>query len=122
MIGLTRGFVNAGAERVVASLWKVDEDATAELMKYFYTGVFKEGLAPATALRNAQIKMWKTKRRHQPYYWAAFVLHGEYRPFAVTDPRDSTRAQIVAALSIIALVSGIIVMRRRKKLRPTTLS
>lgn len=124
LIGLTRGFMNAGTARVVASLWKVDEDATAELMKYFYAGVLKERLAPATALRNAQIKMWQSKRRRPPYYWAAFVLHGEYRPLAVTDPPEPTRAQIaVGLLSIVlALLSGIYVIRRRTKLRPTTLS
>lgn len=124
LIGLTRGFMNAGAERVVASLWKVDEDATAELMKYFYAGVLQEGLAPATALRKAQIKMWQIKRRHPPYYWAAFVLHGEYRPSPVTAPRGPTCAQITAAgLSIVlALFGGIYVLRRRKKLRLTTLS
>jgi CHAT domain-containing protein len=116
LIGLTRGFMNAGAASVVASLWKVDEDATAELMKYFYTGVLKEGLAPATALRNAQIKMWQTKRRHPPYYWAAFVLHGEYRSSAVTESRGLTRVQIAAAgLSIVvALFCAICVLRRRR--------
>jgi CHAT domain-containing protein len=123
LIGLTRGFMNAGSAAVVASLWKVDEDATAELMKYFYTGVLKEGLAPATALRNAQTKMWQIKRRRPPYYWAAFVLHGEYRSSAMTEPRGWTIAQIAAALSIvIALLSAIHLLSRRKKLRQTTLS
>jgi CHAT domain-containing protein len=116
LIGLTRGFVNAGAERVVASLWKVDEDATAELMKHFYAGVLKEGLAPTTALRNAQIRMWQTKRRHPPYYWAAFVLHGEYRAPVVTGPREPALAQIaVGVLAIVlAVLSGIYVIRRRQ--------
>jgi CHAT domain-containing protein len=123
LIGLTRGFMNAGSSAVVASLWKVDEDATAELMKYFYTGVLKERLAPATALRNAQTKMWQNKRRHPPYYWAAFVLHGEYRSSSVIVPRGLTRAQIAAVLSLaIVLFSTICVLRRRKKLRQTTLS
>lgn len=118
LIGLTRGFMNAGSAAVVASLWKVDEDATAELMKHFYTGVLKEGLAPATALRNAQTKMWQIKRRRPPYYWAAFVLHGEYRSSAVTEPQGWTIAQIAAALSIvIASLSAIHLLRRRKKLR-----
>jgi CHAT domain-containing protein len=116
LIGLTRGFVNAGAERVVASLWKVDEDATAELMKHFYAGVLKEGLAPTTALRNAHIRMWQTKRRHPPYYWAAFVLHGEYRAPVVTGPREPALAQIaVGVLAIVlAVLSGIYVIRRRQ--------
>jgi hypothetical protein len=122
LIGLTRGFMNAGTARVVASLWKVDEDATAELMKYFYAGVLKERLAPATALRNAQIKMWQSKRRRPPYYWAAFVLHGEYRPLAVTDSPEPPVQIAVVLLSLLALFGGIYVIRRRTKLRPTTLS
>lgn len=120
LIGLTRGFVNAGAAGVVASLWKVDEDATAELMKYFYTGVLKEKLAPATALRKAQTKMWQIKRRHPPYYWAAFVLHGEYRSSAVTEPRRTTTAQIAAglfiAIALLSAISAIVLLRRRKTL------
>jgi len=116
LIGLTRGFMNAGAAGVVASLWKVDEDATAELMKYFYAGVLKEGLAPATALRNAQIKMWQSKRRHPPYYWAAFVLHGEYRQTVVLSPHLPTYLQVAIGLSVVfAVMSGAYVAMRRKK-------
>jgi CHAT domain-containing protein/Tfp pilus assembly protein PilF len=80
LVGLTRGFMYAGAARVMASLWKVDDRATAELMKRFYQGMLGEKrLSPAAALRAAQIEMWKQKRWESPYYWAAFLLHGEYR-------------------------------------------
>jgi CHAT domain-containing protein len=79
LIGLTRGFMYAGAARVVASLWKVDDEATAELMKRFYNGMLKEGETAASALRKAQIGMWKQKRWQSPFYWAAFVLQGEYK-------------------------------------------
>ena len=52
LIGLTRGFMYAGAPRVVASLWKVDDRATSELMKRFYQGMLgPERLRPAGALR-----------------------------------------------------------------------
>ncbi len=61
-MGLKRGFMYAGAPRVVASLWKVDDVATAELMGRFYRGMLREGLRPAGALREAQIEMWKQKR------------------------------------------------------------
>ena len=44
LIGLTRGFMYAGAGGVAASLWKVDDEATAELMTRFYEGMFQEGL------------------------------------------------------------------------------
>ncbi len=79
LVGLTRGFMYAGAERVVASLWQVDDLATAELMKRFYQGMLKDGLRPAEALRAAQIEMSKQKRWSAPYYWAGFVIQGEWR-------------------------------------------
>ncbi|MBS1809498.1 MAG: CHAT domain-containing protein [Acidobacteria bacterium] len=63
----------------MASLWKVDDRATAELMKNFYQGMIKDGLRPAAALRAAQIAMWKQQRWQEPYYWAAFVLQGEWK-------------------------------------------
>lgn len=79
MIGLTRGFMYAGASRVVSSLWSVDDVATAELMKRFYRAMEKDGMRPAAALRQAQIAMWKQKDWHSPYYWAAFQLQGEWK-------------------------------------------
>jgi CHAT domain-containing protein len=80
LIGLARGFMYAGASRVVASLWKVDDAATAELMKRFYQKMLgKERLRPAEALRAAQVEMWKQKQWETPHYWAAFVLQGEWR-------------------------------------------
>jgi CHAT domain-containing protein len=79
LVGLTRGFMYAGAARVMASLWKVDDRATAALMKNFYQGMVKDGLRPAAALRAAQVQMWKQRRWQEPYYWAAFALQGEWK-------------------------------------------
>jgi CHAT domain-containing protein len=79
LVGIVRGFMYAGAARVVASLWKVDDEATAELMKRFYQQMLQGRLTPAAALRAAQVDMWQTKRWHSPYYWAAFVLQGEWK-------------------------------------------
>jgi CHAT domain-containing protein len=79
LVGLTRGFMYAGAERVVASLWQVDDQATSQLMRYFYRGMLKDGLRPAAALRAAQIEMSKSSRWSSPYYWAGFVIQGEWR-------------------------------------------
>jgi CHAT domain-containing protein len=80
LIGLTRGFMYAGAPRIVASLWKVDDRATSELMKRFYQGLLgPEALRPAGALRQAQLSIWKQKQWRSPYYWAAFVLQGEWK-------------------------------------------
>jgi CHAT domain-containing protein/tetratricopeptide (TPR) repeat protein len=77
LVGLTRGFMYAGAARVVASLWSVDDRSTAELMASFYRGMIREGLSPAAALRQAQRQM-ASKWKH-PYYWAGFSLQGEWR-------------------------------------------
>ncbi|MGH9938360.1 MAG: CHAT domain-containing protein, partial [Blastocatellia bacterium] len=79
LVGLTRGFLYAGAPRVVASLWKVDDRATAELMKQFYRRMLRDGLRPAAALRMAQINMWRQKRWAAPFYWAGFTLQGEWK-------------------------------------------
>ena len=79
LVGLTRGFMYAGASRVVASLWQVDDAATAELMGAFYKAMLAEGLRPAAALRQAQLELMKQKRWHDPYYWAAFTLQGEWK-------------------------------------------
>ncbi len=79
LIGLTRGFMHAGAARVVVSLWNVNDKATSELMTRFYQKILKENQRPAAALRAAQVEMWKLKAWQSPYYWAAFVLQGEWR-------------------------------------------
>ena len=80
MVGLTRGFMYAGVPRVVVSLWKVDDEATAQLMALFYKGMLGDThLRPAAALRAAQIEMWKRREWKSPYYWAAFLLQGEWR-------------------------------------------
>jgi CHAT domain-containing protein/tetratricopeptide (TPR) repeat protein len=79
LVGLTRGFMYAGAQRVMASLWQVDDQATAELMKHFYHELLKENLRPAAALRSAQIEMSKSSRWSSPYYWAAFIIQGEWK-------------------------------------------
>jgi len=79
LISLTRGFMYAGATRVVASLWNVSDMATASLMAEFYSAMEKDGMRPAAALRAAQIKMWKEKQWSSPYYWAAFQIQGEWQ-------------------------------------------
>jgi CHAT domain-containing protein/tetratricopeptide (TPR) repeat protein len=78
LISLTRGFMYAGARRVLVSLWPVDDPATAELMKRFYRGMIKENLTPSVALKKAQLEMQRQARWRSPYYWAGFVLQGEW--------------------------------------------
>jgi CHAT domain-containing protein/Tfp pilus assembly protein PilF len=79
LVGLTRGFLYAGAPRVVASLWRVDDRATAELMARFYRALWQESLRPAAALRAAQQALRRERRWRHPAFWAGFVLVGEWR-------------------------------------------
>jgi CHAT domain-containing protein/tetratricopeptide (TPR) repeat protein len=79
LIGLTRGFMYSGAPRVVASLWNVDDLATAELMKLFYQRMLKDGMPAGAALRAAQLEMSGQKRWASPYFWSGFVLHGDWK-------------------------------------------
>jgi len=73
MVGLTRGFLYAGSNTIVASLWEVDDQATSHLMEEFYAQLKKTN--KREALRQAQLT---TKKKYEhPYYWAAFQLTGQ---------------------------------------------
>ncbi len=79
MVGLTRGFMYAGAQRVAVSLWSVDDEGTSVLMQKFYQKMQQQKLAPAAALRAAQMEMMQEEKWKSPYYWAAFTLQGEWK-------------------------------------------
>jgi CHAT domain-containing protein/Tfp pilus assembly protein PilF len=81
LVGLTQGFLYSGARQVVASLWRIEDQATAELMSRFYRGLLVEGRPPATALRLAQLAIRADKRWRSPYYWSGFVLQGDWAGF-----------------------------------------
>jgi CHAT domain-containing protein len=73
IIGLTRTFLQAGADGVVSSLWQVDDSATALLMATLHEKL-RAGESASVALRHAQLM---TRRRFpQPYYWAPFTANG----------------------------------------------
>jgi CHAT domain-containing protein len=78
IIGLPRAFLYAGARSVIASLWKVDAAAAVPLMKTFYSRL-QRGEPPPQALRDAQLDLLKSTQLSDPYYWAAFVVEGDYR-------------------------------------------
>jgi CHAT domain-containing protein/tetratricopeptide (TPR) repeat protein len=80
LMALTRAFMYAGAPRVAVSLWSLDDTATASLMVRFYRKLFgPDHPSPAAALRLAQLEMRRESRWQSPYYWAGFVLQGEWR-------------------------------------------
>ncbi len=106
VVGLNRAFLYAGAPTVVASLWNVDDEATALLMERFYIHL-REGMGKAQALRQAQVEL-RAKYPH-PYYWAAFVLTGDAGP--ITAPRSNALyvyAVLGACVLVMAFGFGIV--------------
>ncbi|MGH9800993.1 MAG: CHAT domain-containing protein, partial [Blastocatellia bacterium] len=79
LMSLTRGFMYAGAARVMVSLWDVNDKSTSVLMGEMYRGLLQQKLRPSAALRAAQLKMLNSKQWAAPFYWAAFVQLGEPR-------------------------------------------
>lgn len=77
--GLSRGFFEAGAESVLMTLWPVHDAATSELMSRFYRHLLAAGERPARALQLAQRSMAQDPRWSDPFFWAAFVLYGDWR-------------------------------------------
>lgn len=79
LLGLARGFLYAGVPRVMASLWQVQDRATAHLMSHFYRRLLVEGMPPAKALRAAQLVTRQERRWQDSFFWGAFVLQGDWR-------------------------------------------
>jgi CHAT domain-containing protein len=79
VIGLTRAFMYAGAPTVGVSLWSVADKSTAELMTNFYKNLLTSNSHPSSALRDAQLAMISGNKYSAPFYWAPFVLVGEWR-------------------------------------------
>jgi CHAT domain-containing protein len=86
-LGLTHGFLHAGASQVIASLWPVRDRAAAELMQRLYHAMLRDGMRPAAALRAAQLEMRTQRAWRDPYFWAAFVAQGDW--LAGADTADS---------------------------------
>jgi CHAT domain-containing protein/Tfp pilus assembly protein PilF len=75
--GLRRALVLAGAESQMMSLWPVSDRSTRDLMAGYYRRLI-EGQGRGEALRQAQLEMLRSKSRAHPYYWASFILSGEW--------------------------------------------
>ncbi len=80
LMSLTRGFMYAGAPRVIVSAWPVRDRASAALMAKFYRHLLGPNrMSAAAALRAAKIEMWRDTQWSHPYFWAGFMLQGEWR-------------------------------------------
>jgi CHAT domain-containing protein len=84
--GLRRALVLAGAESQVMSLWKVDDEATRDLMVDFYHQL-QSGKSRATALRDVQLRLMKREEYQHPFFWAGFILSGDWGPIANLSPQ-----------------------------------
>ena len=114
LVGLTHSFMSAGSKSVVASLWKVDDRATAHLMEDFYQSMLRKGIAPSTALRKAKLKMIENKRWSEPYYWAGFVFQGDYE--SRIEVQSNTHLALGLALLAVVLASlGLMLLLRRRR-------
>ncbi|GAA6169974.1 CHAT domain-containing protein [Sessilibacter corallicola] len=78
-IGLSRAFIEAGAKRVLASLWPIDDEASALLMKKFYSNLYNKNQSPTEALTNAQKHLKNSGVWSHPYYWSGFHFVGDTR-------------------------------------------
>jgi CHAT domain-containing protein len=110
LIGLTSGFMYAGASSVAASLWKVDDQATAELMEHFYANMLEKNMRPAEALRLAQNTLRKDPRWQSPHYWAGFTFQGDYTHKIRIPAPTSAPPQVQNAVGLaflLMLFSGI---------------
>jgi CHAT domain-containing protein len=79
VLSLARAFFYAGARRVVANLWSVDDRASAAFMHAFYRHLLQDGLRPPQALARAQEQLRQNPRFASAYYWSGFVLQGDWR-------------------------------------------
>jgi CHAT domain-containing protein/tetratricopeptide (TPR) repeat protein len=115
LVGLTHGFMAAGAKSVVASLWKVDDRATSVLMAEFYRAMLEDGLTPVAALRIAKQKLRQEKAWQAPYFWAGFVLQGEYNQRIVVERNSSMSTTLACVLTFVLLSFGLSLYQRRRR-------
>lgn len=117
LVGLAYSFMSAGSKSVVASLWKVDDRATASLMSDFYDSMLRKGMPPVAALRAAKLEMMQDKRWKAPYYWAGFVFQGDYESRINVD-RDSHLRLGLVLLFLAVISCGLIVFLKRWRRLP----
>ena len=117
LVGLTQGFMSAGSKSVVASLWKVDDRATAILMADFYRLMLQQGMTPAAALRSAKLKMMRDKEWRAPYYWAGFTLQGEYTNRITVDSNSWLRPRLLLLVVLVLTSTGLLLFQRQRRAR-----
>jgi CHAT domain-containing protein len=113
LVGLTHGFMYAGAKRMLTSLWKVDDRATAELMQRFYRELLVQRKSPAAALRSAKVALLQQKRWQPPFYWGAFVFQGDPTSVITLSSVPWYKSRGLYLLTILSLILPICVYAYR---------
>lgn len=120
LIGISRAFLFAGVPSMVVSLWNVDDESTAIIMKNFYRHL-QAGLEKKQALRLAKLDYLKSSQSHgrDPFYWAPFILIGDWSPVRL--PTNSVpNTWIVIAVITLMVMTAIFLIRRRRRFRSIT--
>lgn len=122
IVGLTRGFMQAGCKSVLSTLWKVDDVSTAEFMRDYYSLLLTEKYTPAEALRQAQVKMWQNPQWRSPFNWAPFILHGDFRypVLSANGPKPLISLRwwalcLILSIGVMFLIGKRLLGRRRKR-------
>jgi CHAT domain-containing protein len=115
LVGLTYGFMSAGSKTVVASLWKVDDRATAVLMSHFYKSMLQDGMTPIAALKSAKEHVRRQKGSEAPYFWAGFVLQGEYADRVIEPSSRNWNADLALVLMLPLLLFGLHLIHKRSR-------
>ena len=110
---LNNAFLQVGAKSVIASLWKVEDNAAHELMKNFYEELATESVAPSEALRRAKIKLRQNPQYRSPFYWAAFTVQGDFRNIPKLTGNYQTKLYLLGIIPLLML--GIYLLRKKEK-------
>jgi CHAT domain-containing protein/Tfp pilus assembly protein PilF len=115
LVGLTHSFMSAGSKSVVASLWNVDDRATANLMRHLYESLLQQGMPTGAALRAAKLKTIKEKQWRAPFFWAGFVLQGESTNRIVVEDSWWPHPGWVLPALLVVLASVVVIRRRNAR-------
>lgn len=117
VISLARSFMYAGTPSLVVSLWQVNDNSTAIIMKLFYENI-RQGMAKDQALRQAKLNYIQraTNNIAHPAFWSPFIQLGDNRPIYIANKTDSLGKYIGGALLLLALLIGGIYWHRRREM------
>lgn len=120
LAGLSTAFLAAGARTVVASLWPVEDEVTARLMREFYLRLAR-GEPAGEALRAARERLRRDPRTAHPFHWAGFVITGEAgstpRLRTLPFPRDQWPDYLLGVCILLTILSGVLGVRAARRSR-----